>query len=299
MPSLPLSLDHTGLIIRDLETARAAFEKLGFRLSSRSMHAGSITPGGPVEPWGSGNHCAMFKHGYFELLGLVDPTLYSTAKQMIARYEGLHIVAMDCASADEAHRRLQEQGIPAAAPARLERDAAYGPHDEETRRARFSNVYLDGEQCPEARFIVIEHGTRDVLWQPHLLSHPNGATGLAAIYFCPTDLPATLARFERLLGAPTRHGDAYCFALVRGVFWVLSPQAMRAACPVLASPADDAIHRVSAACIEVASLPALRGLLRERGIDTFEAPTLDGGRPSLWVHPSQTSHAALQFIEAS
>ncbi|WP_454688761.1 VOC family protein [Achromobacter aloeverae] len=294
MPSLPLNLDHAGLIVRDLEAARAAFEKLGFRLSSRSMHAGSITPGGPVVPWGSGNHCAMFKHGYFELLGLVDPSLHSTAKLMIERYEGLHIVAMDCASADEAHRALLARRIPAAAPARLERDAAFGPHDDEIRRARFSNIYLDGEQYPEARFIVIEHGTREVLWQPHLLSHPNGATGLTAIYFCPADLPATLVRFERLLGAPTRHGDAYRFALGRGVFWVLSPEAMRDACPVL----DDPIHRVSAACIEVASLPALRALLSERGIETHAARTLDGSQDALWVAPAQASHAALQFIQS-
>jgi len=298
LPQLPLSLDHTGLIIRDLEKARVAFETLGFRLSPRSMHAGSITPGGPVVPWGSGNHCAMFKHGYFELLGLVDPTLHSTAKHMIARYEGLHIVALDCVSADAAYHALQARQIPAAAPARLERDATFGPQDDQVRRARFSNVYLDGEQYPEARFIVIEHGTRDVLWQPHLLSHPNGATDLAAMYFCPTDLPATLARFERLAGAPTRHGPAWRFGLGRGAFWVLSPEDMRATCPVLNDQGADPIHRVAAACIEVASLAALQDLLDARGIRTFKARTLDDSQDALWVHPAQASHAALQFIES-
>lgn len=294
MPHLNLNLDHTGLVMRDLDAARQAYERLGFRLSARSMHAGSVTPGGPVVPWGSGNHCAMFRHGYLELLGLVDPTLHSTAKRMIDRYEGLHIVAMDCPDADAAYRELQARDIPCAAPMALERDAAFGPQDEQTRRARFRNINLDTEQYPEARFIVIEHGTRDVLWQPHLLSHPNGAQGLAAMYFCPPDPAATLARFERLLGKPAAHGPAHRFALGRGAFWVLGEQAMRKACPVL----DGLVHRVAAACIEVASLPALETLLAGRGVRTFPAPTLDDGAPSLWVHPSEASHAALQFVQS-
>jgi catechol 2,3-dioxygenase-like lactoylglutathione lyase family enzyme len=290
-----LRLDHTGLVIRDLEAARISYEKLGFRLSTRSMHAGSVTPGGPVVQWGSGNHCAMFEHGYFELLGLVDPELHSTAKHMIARYEGLHIVAMDCDSTDEAHRDLQARAISAAAPMRLERDAAFGPEDDQIRRARFSNVYLDGEKYPEARFIIIEHGTRDVLWQPHLLKHPNGAKGLAALYFCPDDLPATLARFDRLLGSRSQHGPAYRYDLARGAFWVLSPEHMRASCPVMDGP----VQRVSAACIEVESLSALATFLAQRGIDALRAPTLDGSADALWVHPSNASHAALQFIQSN
>ena len=41
-----------------------------------SSHKGRITPDGPVVQWGSGNHCAMFRHGYFEILGLTDPNRY-------------------------------------------------------------------------------------------------------------------------------------------------------------------------------------------------------------------------------
>ena len=30
---------------------------------------------GPVEPWGTGNRCAMLRDGYIELLGIFDPAL--------------------------------------------------------------------------------------------------------------------------------------------------------------------------------------------------------------------------------
>src|SRR3954471_3554535 len=126
---IALRLDHLGHAVRDLERARAAYARLGFVLSPRSMHAGSVTPGGPVVPWGSGNHCAMFEHGYFELLGLVDETLPSNVKQMVQRHEGLHIVALACNSADQTFSALQVAGIAARAPITLERDAVFGPAD--------------------------------------------------------------------------------------------------------------------------------------------------------------------------
>ena len=74
MTNLPLELDHVGLAIKDLEVGRQAYDKLGFTLTSRSIHQGSREPGGPVEPFGSGNHCAMFEKGYFEVMGLTTRT---------------------------------------------------------------------------------------------------------------------------------------------------------------------------------------------------------------------------------
>ena len=85
MTDLSLELDHVGLAINNLEVGRQAYEKLGFTLTSRSIHSGSREPGGSVEPFGSGNHCAMFEKGYFEVMGLTDPNLYSSALSMLCR----------------------------------------------------------------------------------------------------------------------------------------------------------------------------------------------------------------------
>jgi len=293
MPRLKLSLDHVGLVMKDLEAARGAYEKLGFRLSARSMHAGAVTPGGPVVPWGSGNHCLMFEHGYFELLGVVDPALHSTARLMAARYEGLHIVAMDCESADDAYAGLQAARVPSSAPMTLERDAAFGESGKQVRRARFRNINLDVDQYPEARFIVIEQCTRDVLWQPHLLAHPNGAKALAGVFFCCADLPASVERFERMLGMPTRRGDAYRFELDRGWFWLMTEPAVRKVCPVL----DGKVDRVAAASIAVQSLDAVERHLSRQGVPFVQAAEPLTGAPSIWVGPAHASHAALQFIQ--
>lgn len=295
MTSFGFALDHVGLGIRNLDHARASFEKMGFRLTSRSMHAGALEPGGPVVPWGSGNHCAMFERGYFELLGLVDEAMPSTVKRMVARYEGLHIVAMNCPSSAAAYDSLVRAGVKTAAPAKLERDAAFGVNDEMVRRAKFENIYLNEEAHPEARFIVIEHRTPEVLWQPHLLQHENGAKELSSIYFVSPDVAATAERLGRFLGPGERANDVVGFKLARGSFWVMSEAAMRGHSPV---HRDGSLNRVAAAGIGVASLDRLRALFDSRGIHYIEQPSLDAQR-SIWVGPSEASHGALVFTQTT
>ena len=174
MHNLTLELDHVGVAVRSLDQGQRAYERLGFHLTPRSLHSGAVTPGGPVVPWGSGNHCGMFRRGYLEILGVTDPALHSSAKGLLEDYEGLHIVAFGVADADRAFAALNAVS-PGINPVRaLERDAAFGADGRETRRAAFRNVYTDRTTFPEARFIFIEHSTPDVLWQPHLLGHPNG-----------------------------------------------------------------------------------------------------------------------------
>jgi adenine-specific DNA-methyltransferase len=98
-----LCLDHVGIVVPDLEAARQAYDRLGFRLTPRSPHEGRLTPDGPVETWGSGNHCAMFRRGYLELLGITDPgdlvldsflgsgTTAAVAHKMGRRYIGIEM----------------------------------------------------------------------------------------------------------------------------------------------------------------------------------------------------------------
>lgn len=60
-------IDHAIIGVRDLEQARATFERLGFCPTPRGRHVGR---GGGQ---GAGEHCLMFADGYVELRGIVDP----------------------------------------------------------------------------------------------------------------------------------------------------------------------------------------------------------------------------------
>lgn len=293
MDALTLSLDHFGLAVKDLATAKDAYQKLGFNLTAVSMHAGANDTDGKIVPWGSGNHCAMFAQGYFEIIGLMDAALPSNVKKMVERYAGLHIVAMRCSRAEDAYPALIHAGVPAFQPMVLERDAPFGVNNDLIRRAKFRNIYLDTDRYQEARFIVIEHCTPEVLWQPHLLTHPNGAEALSGVYFVTATLDDTLGRFRQLAGEPRQLGPAWEFSLTTGKLWVMAEDAMRRYAPILQPP----LNRVAAACIKVKSLALLEDYFQQRQAPYERACCLDGVIQTLWVGPDIASHTALQFKE--
>ena len=284
-------LDHCGVAVKSLDRGRDVYTRLGFQLTARSFHSGSRAKGSPVEPWGSGNHCAMFREGYLEIIGLTDPDMYSTVKDMVARYEGLHIVAIGCGDADAAYAEFQKAGAPVEMARALERDAAFGPGDKETRRAKFRNMYVERQKFDEARFIFIEHLTRDVLWQPHLLDHPNGAQALEAIYFVVPDPEATAAKFAPLFSERVEnlHGVVK-LTLDRGTMWLTSQAQWRqkvpgSFVPPAPSPAGFGIR--------VASVDATRRYLESNGV-----PVQAGMNSSIWVAPEHACGAAIQFMQA-
>lgn len=289
---LALELDHVGVAVKSLDRGRDVYARLGFTLTARSFHSGSRTPGAPAETWGSGNHCAMFREGYLEIIGLTDPDQYSSVKDMVARYEGLHIIAIGVdpptaggptvgfepggrtgASVDAAREALLARGVPVEAPRSLERDAAFGPQDAEVRRAKFRNCYLDRQKYPEGRFLYIQHLTREVLWQPHLLAHANGAVGIDEAWFASDDPVATRARLAPVFPDP-----------VRGRFLVVSPSEWPfRPLPPLPSPVGFGIR--------VESLDRTRRYLASQGI----AVTEDQG--ALWVGPADACSSTLRFHE--
>lgn len=292
MTDLALELDHVGVAVDDLEVGREVYERLGFTLTPRSIHSGSRTPGGPVEPWGSGNHCAMFRNGYLELIGLTDRDLYSSAQAMVERYQGAHIVAIGSGEADAAHAVLAARFEGVEPPSKLQRDASFGPDGAETRLAAFRNIYLEPESFPEAKLIFIEHLTRDVLWQPHLLDHPNGAMAMAEVVFCVRDVAETSGRLERLFAVePTepRPGAAR-LQLERGAIYVIDAARLGDWAPGTTPPC---LPYVAAFGVAVGDLAATKDLLSRNGVAFTEHPY-----PAIWVGPADTCGPVLSFIQA-
>ncbi len=285
-------LDHCGVAVSNLDRGRDAYSRLGFQLTARSFHSGARTAGGPVEPWGSGNHCAMFREGYLEIIGLTDASMYSSVKDMVARYEGLHIVALRCGEADAAYAEFQAKGLPVEPPRALERDAAFGPDDKETRRAKFRNMYIDRQKVTEARFIFLEHLTEDVLWQPHLLEHPNGALAIDAVYFVVPDPEATARKFAPLFSEKVeRFPGVIKLTLDRGTMWLADEASWRARVPGGFVPPPPSPAGIG---IRVASIDATRRYLESKGV-----PVHAGMNASqIWVAPEDACGAAVQFLQA-
>jgi catechol 2,3-dioxygenase-like lactoylglutathione lyase family enzyme len=205
--SAPLSLDHIGVAVRDLAQARAIYRKLGFHLTDLSIHSGQPSVDGKVQPLGSGNHCAMFRQGYMELIGVVDPDKPSSVAPFLKTRQGGFIVALGCESADAAYE-VAVQSFPATQkPIALERMVA--DPDGGSAKAKFRNVLM-GTDFPEARVLLIQHLTRDVIWREQEMVHPNGVVALLGAQFLVADPAEAACRYGCLVNArlDTKPGDA-------------------------------------------------------------------------------------------
>src|SRR3546814_18684001 len=71
---------------------------------------------------------------------------------------------------------------------------------------------------PEGRIQLLEHHTRDTVWQARWLGHANGIVALKAVPIAVADPEAAAARFGRFAGpAPSRRAAArWTRALDRG-----------------------------------------------------------------------------------
>ena len=213
-----LSLDHCGCLTQDLDAGAARWERLGFCLSARSRQRGAVPDHAGMQPWATANHCVMLQRGYLELIGVVDRGAHNPWASFLARNEGLHIVALRCDDADAAYAALSVAAPFLRPPVQRERPLEVAG---ELRMLRFRNVFSDDAQCPEARYIVIEHQTPELLWQPRYLDHGNGALSLDEAVFV-ADVPAPI--LQRLL-AFGRGAAADTLELKRGTLRVMTTSA--------------------------------------------------------------------------
>jgi hypothetical protein len=196
-----LVLDHVGHFVPDLGAAAAALEALGFVLTPYSAQA---TPEGPT---GTANRCVMLEQGYIELLAPVADTPHARrTREALARYTGVHILALGTPDAQAERARLERHGFAPLPLVNLEREV--GAADGATRRAGFAVARTAPETMREGRVQFVEHRTPELLWQARWLAHANGVTGLAAVFVVANDPAAVAARYARFAALAPRPAGA-------------------------------------------------------------------------------------------
>ena len=195
-------VDHVGIVGADLETLAQQFSGLGFRVTRRATHASGRTA----------NRCVMLRGGsYLELMATVPGKTSATLDRFLARGPGAHILALEVDDEVAALERLQRAGVTAEA-SMTERDA-----DRQVGKARFALIVPPDP--PEGRMLLIRHLTRDLLWRPDNVDHPNHAVALAEVVYA-SDTPAdTMTRWSRLAGRAAEPDElgGYRISLARGV----------------------------------------------------------------------------------
>jgi catechol 2,3-dioxygenase-like lactoylglutathione lyase family enzyme len=181
-----VGIDHAIVGVRDLEQARASYQRLGFQLTPRGRHVG----------WGTANYCIMFERDYLELLGIVDASQFTNhLDRFLAEREGLLALALRTTDARATQEAWRAAGLH---PAEV---AALGRRLDEGAELRFENVMLAPEATGGARLFACAPLTPEAMREPGWLAHPNGAQGIASVTVAAEDPGAFHEPMARVFGS--------------------------------------------------------------------------------------------------
>lgn len=230
-----ITLDHAGLAGPDIRALHATYTGLGFTLTPPARQSGRLRADGPVVQWGTANRCAMLRQGYIELLGIVDPAAPANGLDgFLARYAGLHILALGIDDEAAALARLRRAGLDIPGVLHLVRpvDSA----DPDGPQARFARLPLP--DAPEGRIQLIRHLTPEAIWQERFMTHANQAVALETVLLAVKRPAETAARLSRLAGRAVMPDPAGGFVLPldRGAVRVLDVAGLAAVLPGVEPP---------------------------------------------------------------
>lgn len=191
--TLWLPIDHLVALTPDLEAAGAAFRAAGFLTTPITRHSPAM---------GTANVCVMFRETYLELMGIVAETEANAGwRALLAEGPGLRGVALRSDDIEATARDLDRRGI-AREPVRD--FARVTPEGE----LRFSVIRIARAATPGLQCLACRHHTRDLLWRPELVEHPNGARDLLAASLPAAASLAALAGPEAPGATPISSGPA-------------------------------------------------------------------------------------------
>jgi catechol 2,3-dioxygenase-like lactoylglutathione lyase family enzyme len=271
--------DHCMILVRDLAQAATRYRDLGFTLTDRGEHPA----------FGTANHTIMLDGNYLELLTVERVTPASAARaEILGHREGAYAVALATEDCFAVHRALAEHGFAVDAPADFVRPVRLhdGAHD-----ARFRIVQLPpAPRLPN--LFACQHFTRDLVWRPEWMAHPNGALRVSEIILSHADPAALATDYAGVFGREAIETNAQGWRLMLGnvCLTVASPAALaeRFAGAVLPDERD---AWFAGAAIAVRSLAVVVALLQSHGIAYV---TLAEG---IVVPPAAANGALLLFQE--
>lgn len=224
-------IDHLVLAVRDLEKARAFYEKLGFTLTPRAEH-----------PWGTANHLVQFNGCFLELLGVGDPAKIVPRKpgefsfgahnrDFLAEREGLSMLVFQSHDARRDQAEFAASGLQTYAPFDFGREAKLP--DGATARVAFSLAFVTDPRMPDTAFFTCQQHAPKYFWKREYQTHANGARTIAELVMVAPDPPALGDFFAKLQGrdsVTTSEGELR-IATARGRIAVLTLPAFAARFP--------------------------------------------------------------------
>lgn len=254
-------LDHVGYFVADLETAAHQLRRLGFQVSPLNVQHNADERGDLVAT-GTSNRLALLDRGFIEVLAAAGQTpLAEQLRGAVARYQGLHLIALTHADMPAQRRRLIEAGFAMQGIVNLRRYVA-APQGE--RQMAYSVLRTEPGQMAEGRVQMLTNHTPELLWTPGSTSHENRADALTGLLICVADPVEAALRYGRFVGRPVKSADGSAeIALDRGRLLLVGPGDAAAILPDLTLPD---LPYIAGIALRSADLTATRRALARNGI---------------------------------
>lgn len=179
LPPLDLAPDHVGLIVPDLEAARALWADLGFTLTAHAEHT-RTGPDGRKVPAGSAQHSVMLERGYIELMQITDVDAGHPLTPAMRQRFGLHILALATEDPQATHAALSARGCKLSPVMDWSRAIEEGPVRGVARFQFFDTPW----QASDASYLCwVRHMTPELVRPPATLRHANGAQALGGLTY--------------------------------------------------------------------------------------------------------------------
>lgn len=242
------SVNHVGIVARDLAATSTRYEHMGFTLTPFSPHSGAWKPGEPVTRLGSGNRCVMFAHNYLEILANADPDQPSARLEGFLRHhQGGHIICFGSEDLPSVEARLVARGLKTSGVLPLQREV---DTPEGERTAKFERVQFAPDESPEGYIQAARHLTPDYVYQPRYTAHANGCTALSSTVLVVDDMARFRERYAAYTGqTPQGDDQEFTFAFQRvSRLTVMTPARALARLPGTLYPPIPGIAAIGFAC---------------------------------------------------
>jgi catechol 2,3-dioxygenase-like lactoylglutathione lyase family enzyme len=261
---LARGIDHLVIAVRHLDLARAAYHRLGFRLTPEAHH-----------PFGTKNSLVQLDQSFLELVAINDPAtipepgpaFFSFAafnRDFLKTHEGLSMLALKSGDANIDMADFATHGLRTYAPVHFER-IAHAP-DGTAKKVAFTMTFTGDEQIRENGFFTCQHHYPGNFWRPEYQSHANGARkvrSVVAVAGDPEGMRDFLTRFTGVTDVKSS-GDCLVLDTGDGMIEVMTP--VRFGAMFGGALAADVVPRLVASVIEVADLEVARTFLTRNGV---------------------------------
>lgn len=191
-----ISLDHLGFAVRELNPLLEIFRSLGFAATPARELTG-LDAQGHSKALGQQSAHLVFGSTYLELSAVPDPAAGNHLEPFLARYQGLHILALRSSNLDASRARCLATGLQPTPLQFASRQIEYGQRHGE---ARFRWWMLPATDMPEGLICFVDNTTPELVYQPAVQAHPNGAVDITAVIVNSPAPRKEMQRWQQALG---------------------------------------------------------------------------------------------------